>query len=110
MQPIEVHLYGGLRQRAAESRPDRESVVRLEPGTGETLATLLQRLEIPPAELGQAFLNGALCCTHNSMAHWLGYHQATRRPSSSPADGLDVPLHAGDRLGLFGQDMAMLVV
>jgi hypothetical protein len=106
---VEVHLYGQLRRYAADPRPDRESVVRLEPRSGETVGTLLERLGIPPAEAYHIFLNGALLSTRNNMAPWLSYQQVrTGMPTCD--QGLDFPVRDGDRLGLFAQDMAMLVV
>jgi len=106
---VEVHLYGSLRRYAADSRPDRESVGRLEPRPGETVGTLLEWLGISPAEVSHIFLNGTLLFTRNAMAPWLGYQQA-RADAPTQDQGLDFPLRDGDRLGLFAQDMAMLVV
>jgi hypothetical protein len=41
------------------------------------------------------------------MANWLGYQQVRE----SPFDwDLKVPVKDGDRIGLFGEDMAALVV
>jgi hypothetical protein len=106
---VEVHLYGQLRRYAADPRPDRESVVRLGARPEETVGTLLTRLGIPSAEAYQIFLNGTLLFTRNNMAPWLGYQQA--RPGAPTQDqGLDFPVRDGDRVGLFAQDMAMLVV
>ncbi len=102
---VEVHLYGSLRRHAPDPRPDRESVVRLEPRPGETVRTTLEQLSIAPAEIYHIFLNGALLSTRNSMAPWLGYQQAGARDQ-----GLDAPVQPGDRLGLFASDMGMLVV
>lgn len=101
---VDVHLYGKLRRYAGDPRPDRESVVRLEPRPGETVGTALERLGIPPDEVCHAFLNGALLSTHNSMAPWLSYQQV------SEGKGLDTLVRAGDRVGLFARDMALLVV
>jgi len=106
---IEVHLYGQLRHYAADPRPDWQSVVWLEPRPRETMGTLLERLGIPPAEAYQIFLNGALLFTRNNMAPWLGYQQA-RAGVPTQDQGLDFPVRDGDRVGLFAQDMAMLVV
>jgi hypothetical protein len=106
---VEVHLYGQLRRYAANPRPDQESVVRLDLQPGETVGTLLERLGIPPAEAYQIFLNGDLLFTRNAMAPWLGYQQARAGvPNQDP--GLDFPVRDSDRVGLFAQDMAMLVV
>ena len=41
------------------------------------------------------------------MARWLRYQGATDNPLDW---NLDVPLNSGDRLGIFGRDMAALVV
>ncbi|MDY7040921.1 MAG: hypothetical protein SVX38_08650 [Chloroflexota bacterium] len=106
---IEIHLYGNLRRYASDTRPDRDSVVWLEPATGETIQTLLGRLGIPPTEVCHVFLNGALLSTDNTMARWLRYQQAQENVSNRDR-GLDVLLKSGDRVGLFARDMALLVV
>jgi hypothetical protein len=104
---VEIHLYGRLRRYADDPRPDRQSVVRLQPQRDETLRTLLMRLRIPTTEVYHVFLNGGLLFTHNSMAPWLGYQSAWQE--YGPA-ALDAPVRSGDRVGLFADDMALLVV
>ncbi|MCD6554754.1 MAG: hypothetical protein J7M16_12175 [Anaerolineae bacterium] len=106
---IEIHLYGSLRRYAPNPRPNRDSVVRLEPRPGETVGTMLERLNIPPTEISHIFLNGALLSTRNSMAPWLGYQQARGEVSRRDL-GLDTPVRPGDRVGLFARNMALLVV
>jgi molybdopterin converting factor small subunit len=101
---VEVYLYGRLRRFAADPRPSQDSVVRLEPQLGETVRTTLERLGISPDEVFHVFLNGALLSTHNSMAPWLRYRRVGK------GKGLDTPVQAGDRVGLFARDMALLVV
>ncbi|MDY7080100.1 MAG: hypothetical protein SXV54_24735 [Chloroflexota bacterium] len=101
---VEVHLYGSLRRYAPDSRPNRESVARLEPRPGETVETTLGRLGISPAEVYHVFLNGALLSTGNSMAPWLRYQE------NSTCKGLNTPVQPGDRLGLFARDMGLLVI
>ena len=109
---MEIHLYGSLRRYAPDSRPDRESVVRLEPQPGETVGTVLERLGVSPAEVYNIFLNGALLSTRNSMAPWLKYQQVHSGACGqiSRAQGLDTPIQSGDRVGLFARDMGLLVV
>ncbi len=106
---IEVYLYGRLRRFAPEPRADREAVVRLEVQPGETVGSVLERLGIGLDEVAHVFLNGALLTTCNSMAPWLRYQRA-REDIFPCGPGLDTPVHEGDRLGVFGRDMAMLVV
>jgi len=106
---VEIHLYGTLRRYAATPRPDRESVIRVEPGPDETVGTTLVRLGIEPAEVCHVFLNGALLSTGNSMGTWLGY-QATRATVPEQVAALGTPVRPGDRIGLFARDMALLVV
>ena len=101
---VKVHLYGSLRRYAPDSRPDRESVARLEPQPGGTVGTALEWLGISPDEVYHIFLNGALLSTRNSMAPWLKYQEG------SVGKGLDTPVQPGDRLGLFACDMGLLVV
>jgi hypothetical protein len=100
---VEVHLYGKLRRYAPNTRASAESVVRLEPRAGETVGTLLRRTGIECDEVCHVFLNGSIVRTENSMAPWLRYPEAGE-------DGLATPVEDGDRLGLFGADMALLVV
>jgi hypothetical protein len=101
---VDVHLYGSLRRYALDSRPDRESVVRMAPRPGETVATVLEQVGISPSEVYHVFLNGALIATSNSMAPWLRYQRG------SDGRGLDTPVRPGDRLGLFARDMGLLVI
>ena len=73
------------------------------------LRQLLDRLGIPPEELGHVFLNGRLLLTCSPMALWLGYTDAADRvPAGQTA--WETPLRPDDRVALFGQDMALLVV
>jgi len=102
---MEVRFYGKLRRYAPEPSLSRESLLRLEPQPDETVGTLLARLGISLEEVSHIFLNGALLLTCNSMAPWLRYPRPVERDK-----GWNTPLHSGDRLGLFGRDMAMLVV
>ncbi len=106
---VEIRLYGKLRRFGPDPRGDRETVVHLELRPGETVGGALARLGIPPEEIAHIFLNGALLTTCNSMAPWLRY-QRVREDVPTCAPNLDHPLRDGDRLGLFGRDMAMLVV
>ncbi|HIE37608.1 MAG TPA: hypothetical protein EYP77_00785 [Anaerolineae bacterium] len=106
---VEVHLYGKLRRYAPDPRPDRESVIRLEFQPGETVGAVLERLGISSDEIAHIFKNGALLTTCNSMAPWLRYQQA--REGMPNCDlGLEVSVQDGDRLGLFGRNMPLLVV
>jgi len=106
---VEIHLYGSLRRYAPDPRPDRESVVHLEPQPEETVGTLLERLGISSAEIYHVFLNGALLSTRNSMAPWLNYQQV-RGGAPNRDLGLDAPVQDSNRVGLFASDMGLLVV
>jgi hypothetical protein len=100
---VEVHLYGKLRRHAPDRRASGESVMQLEPQPEATVRMALERAGIPPDDIYHVFLNGAMLSTRNSMAPWLKYPEAQ-------GDGWDTRVRDGDRLGLFGQDMALLVV
>jgi len=106
---IEVHLHGRLRRLASDPRGDREVVVHLDARPGETVGSVLERLGVRTEEIAHIFLNGALLTTCNSMAPWLRY-QRVREDVPTCEPNLDTPVQDGDRLGLFGRDMAMLVV
>ncbi len=106
---VEIYLYGKLRRYAPDPRPDRESVVQLKPQPGDTVGAVLRRLGISADEIAHIFKNGALLTTCNSMAPWLRYQQA--REGTPNCDlGLEVEVRDGDRLGIFGRDMPLLVV
>jgi len=104
---IEIHLYGKLRRYAPDPRADRESVVRVAFEAGNTIGAALQQAGIAEEEVCHIFLNGALFSTYNSMAPWLGYRQAQENVHRRETN---VALKPGDRLGIFGHDMAALVV
>lgn len=104
---IAVHVYGRLARRLSEEAARHKRVLHVEPRSGETLTTLAQRLNIAREDLYTVFLNGSLLVTRNGMAPWLRYPQA--QDDVWNWDG-DVELHPGDRVGLFGEDMALLVV
>lgn len=106
---VEVHLYGNLRHRIPQCGPTGACAVRVEPQPGETVGKLLARLGIPADEVYHAFLNGKLLWTRNSMAPYLEYPQV-RAGRVSQGPEAEVLVRDGDRLGLFGRDMALLVV
>jgi hypothetical protein len=81
---LEIHLYGKLRRFAANSAPTAASVVTLRHEGGDTISSVVQRIGIPPGELGSnLFVNGRYAA-----------------PNSSVSDG--------DRVGLFPDDMQLL--
>jgi len=100
---MEVHLYGKLRHHAPDHRANAESVLKVVPRPGETVRTLMKRVGLEGGEICHVFLNGRLLSTENSMAPWLEYRE-------DDGQGLDTPVQAGDRLGIFARDMALLVV
>jgi len=104
---VEIYLYGKLRRLVPASRATEDTVIRIRSEGGESLQSLLRRAGVPIEELYHIFLNGNLLATHNTMAPWLQYPQAQ--------DNIwnwryDVTVQPGDRIGLFSEDMAALVV
>ncbi|MGC9523396.1 MAG: hypothetical protein ACP5HG_16120 [Anaerolineae bacterium] len=106
-QQIEVHVYGQLARRLSEEAARHKRVLHIEPRPGETFSSLVKRLGIQSEELYTVFLNGSLLVTRNGMAPWLRYPQAQDDVWNWEGD---VALNPGDRIGLFGEDMALLVV
>jgi hypothetical protein len=101
---VEIHLYGKLR-RYADDSPD--SIIRISPESNETLGCLLNRLNIPLDDIYSIFYNSKLLAARSGMASWIGYQQVR----SNPFDwDLNVTVQSSDRIGLFGRDMAALVV
>jgi hypothetical protein len=104
---VEIHLYGKLRRYAKEHQAGHGGVIKFSTDSGETLASVLARLGIPEDEIYNIFYNSKLLATRSAMAHWLGYQQV----HTNPLDwNLNVAVKAGDRIGLFGKDMAALVI
>ena len=101
---VEIRLYGKLRRYAKES-PD--SIIRLSPEPEEQLGSLLNRLNIPLDDIFSIFYNSKLLAARSRMASWIGYQQVR----SNPFDwDLNIAVHSSDRIGIFGRDMAALVV
>jgi len=101
---VEIRLYGKLR-RYAKDNP--EGIIHLPPEVDETLDNLLNRLGIPVTDIYSVFYNAKLLAARSGMASWIGYSQV----HATPFDwDLNIKLKRSDRIGLFGRDMAALVV
>lgn len=105
---VTIHVYGRLRKA---HRIDREvgtqGVIEMEALPEESLDGLLQRLGISPQELYTVLLNAKLLTTKSKMARHLGYRQVSEDCHNWD---LSTIIRDGDRLALFGEDMATLVV
>ncbi|MEJ2209550.1 MAG: hypothetical protein P8129_11005 [Anaerolineae bacterium] len=102
---VEIHLYGKLRRYAENARPRSDTVVFLDPGSVDSLDSLLKQLGVPADEINHIFVNAKLLATRNRVGSFYGYPQSG--PDLSRWD-LDVTIADGDRIGLFGRDMAVL--
>ena len=101
---VEIHLYGKLRRYAKDS-PD--GIIRVTPESDETLDILIKRLGIPLDDIYSIFYNSKLLAARSGMASWIRYPQVR----STPFDwDLSITVQSSDRIGLFGRDMAALVV
>ena len=101
---VEIRLYGKLR-RYAKNNP--ESIIRVAPEPDESLEVLLNRLGIPLDDIYTIFYNSKLLAARSGMAIWIGYRQV----HSNPFDwDLGLTVVSSDRIGLFGRDLAALVV
>lgn len=104
---IEIHIYGKLRRESAIDAIRETGVLHLHPDTGETMHSLLARIGIAAGDAHSIFLNARLLAARSNMARWLQYQGA----SDNPLDwNLAVAVSSGDRVGVFGRDMAALVV
>jgi hypothetical protein len=104
---IEIRLYGKLRQQSSINEIRETGILHLTPESGETLNSLLGRIRINTEDAHSIFLNAKLLAARSNMARWLRYQETTNNPLDW---NLDVPLNSGDRVGIFGRDMAALVV
>ena len=107
METVSIHLYGKLRRFVKESGAGHGNVLKVEPQPGETLEQLLARFGIPLDEIYNIFFNAKLLATRSAMAHWIRYQQVHENALEWK---LDIAVKAGDRIGLFGRDMAALVI
>lgn len=104
---IEIRLYGKLRRQSAINEIRETGRLYLAPESDETMNSLLDRIGVMAEDAHSIFLNAKLLAARSNMARWLRYQGA----SDNPLDwNLDVSLNSGDRVGVFGRDMAALVV
>jgi len=104
---VEIHLYGKLRRHKKETTGIGDNRMTMSSESDETLATLLARAGIPSEEVYSIFLNHKLLFTRSNQARWSGHQRARQDPFDRD---LEVPIRSGDRIGVFGRDMALLVV
>jgi hypothetical protein len=104
---IEVHLYGKLCKRYGSDKNLQGNVLRLTPEPGETMASVFERAGIETQDVYSLFLNAKLLAARSNMVRWLGYQQTGNDPLSWD---MTVRVSSGDRIGVFGRDMAALVV
>ena len=102
---VEIHLYGNLRHYDRKSGSKYEGITLLEPDQHETIASLLAQAGIPVDEIQHIFFNSKLLASRSKASSLMGFVQA--QSISSDWD-LRVPVQDGDRLGLFGTDMALV--
>ncbi|HSR34713.1 MAG TPA: hypothetical protein VLY63_29435 [Anaerolineae bacterium] len=102
---VEIHLYGKLRRHAKDCRPAEDCVIMYVDASGDTLASVLTQAGIPVDEINHIFVNAKLLASRNRMAPYYGYPQSG---SDLSKWDLSIPVEAGDRIGLFGKDMAVL--
>ena len=98
-------------QKRVENTPKREqellSLKRDYQNIQQNFESLLARTGISIQDIYTIFFNHKLLAARSRMARWIG-HQQVR---SDPFDwDLNVAVKAGDRIGLFGRDMAALVI
>ena len=104
---VEIRIYGKLRRYARDIPTDSDNVIRISPESNETLQILLNRLGIPLEEIYSIFFNSKLLAARSGMAKWIGYQQV---PGDLFDWDLSLTVQSSDRIGLFGRDMAALVV
>jgi hypothetical protein len=104
---VEIRIYGKLRRYLKEPETSRSGILKLAIEAEETLVALLARIGIPLDAIYTIFLNSKLLASRSKMACWMRYPQVRENPLDWE---LDVTVKAGDRIGLFGRDMAALVV
>ena len=104
---VEIHLFGKLRKYVKKSDQQAANVIRVSHQTDETIALLLDRVGISIEDVYSIFVNHKLLAARSGMASWIGHQKVRKDPFNWD---LDIPVNSGDRIGLFGRDMAALVV
>ena len=104
---VEIRIYGKLRSYAQAIPTDSDNVIRVSPLPDETLEALLARLNIPVEKIYSIFFNSKLLAARSGMASMVGYRQVRGNPYNWD---LNIAVKSTDRIGLFGRDMAALVV
>jgi len=104
---VEIHLYGKLCRYLQKFQTGEGGVLKISVQPQETAAELLARIGIPLDEIYNIFLNFRLLASRSKMAYWMRYQQVNDNPLEWK---LEVAVKAGDRIGLFGRDMAALVI
>ena len=107
MGTVDIRLYGKLRHFVKEAEAGHDNLMRIAPHPEETLQQLLARIGIPLEEIFTIFLNSRLLASRSKMAYWMRYQQVNANPLDWK---LEVAVKAGDRIGIFGRDMAALVI
>ena len=104
---VEIRIYGKLRRYAPDIPTESDRVIRVSPEPNETLEALLTRLNIPVEKIYSIFFNSKLLAARSGMASMVGYPQVRINPYNWD---LNLSVKSADRIGLFGRDMAALVV
>ena len=107
MEAVDIRLYGKLRHFVKKPEAGNDNLMRIIPQPEETLEQLLARIGTPLEEIYTIFLNSKLLATRSAMAHWIRYQQVHENPLEWK---LNIAVKAGDRIGIFGRDMAALVI
>ncbi|MEE4266061.1 MAG: hypothetical protein V2I56_25470 [Desulfobacteraceae bacterium] len=104
---VEIRIYGKLRRYVQDISTGHDNVIRISPEPNETLEALLARLDIAVEKICSVFFNSKLLAARSGMASMVGYPQVSGNPYNWD---LNLTLKTSDRIGLFGRDMAALVV
>jgi hypothetical protein len=104
---IKIRIFGRLRKKAGDPEVRETGLLKMTPEPEETMQSILERAGISPQDIYTIFLNSKLVAARSNMVKWLGYQQAGPDPL---AWDLNIKLASGDRIGIFGRDMAALVV
>jgi hypothetical protein len=104
---VEIRVFGKLRRYITEPEAEGGNLLKVTPQSQETLQHLLARIGIPLDEIYTIFVNSKLLASRSLMAYRMGYQQVRENPLDWE---LDIVVKSGDRIGLFGRDMAALVV
>lgn len=103
---VEIHLYGNLRSQVLNNLLAGESILELSLEGSDTVESIINRLGVKPDQISTIFVNSKIFVTRSNKSMVYGFIQVGDDPL---AWDLSLAVEHGDRIGIFGNDMPLIV-